>query len=388
MGTLIAKLDLANAFKHILVCPEDWLLLCSFWDTSLPDGSVHRQYYVDLFLPFGLCSSPAIFNQYTNTLEFAMWVNGISDLLHYLDDYFTAGPAGSGNCQYNINTMVEVCKEMGFAVNPSKVTAPSPVTCFLGIDIDSHKGVACIDPKCLEAITHELTSFQQAKLVMKQEILSFIGKLHFVCRVCPPGWAFLCRMIETSKKAHYLHHGIKLNAEFWDNIEWWLTYLPSWDWVGYLYDTDWTNSPDVELFSNTSDKGFCCYFQGQWCQGTFPQQAFKDQQMSIKWCKLYAVTMDVALWGPQLKGKHLLFHCNNALVVHIMAKASTCSKTMMALVHTFTLLSMQHNIHVHIQHNTGVSNDIADVLSHFKMDRFRQLCPHAEADPLPVAKIW
>ena len=100
-------------------------------------AQVQQQYYIDLFLPFGLCSSPAIFNQYTDVLEFAMQANGIRDLLHYLDDYFMAGPAGSGKCQHNISTMVKVCRELGFAVNPSKVTAPSPVTCFLSIDIDS-----------------------------------------------------------------------------------------------------------------------------------------------------------------------------------------------------------------------------------------------------------
>ena len=59
----------------------------------------------------------------------------------------------------------------------------------------------------------------------------------------------------------------------------------------------------------------------------------------------------------------------------IMAKASTHSKTMVALVHTLTLLSMQHNVHVHIQHIVGVNNDIADALFHFEMDRFWQLCP-------------
>ena len=61
---------------------------------------------------------------------------------------------------------------------------------------------------------------------------------------------------------------------------------------------------------------------------------------------------------------------------------------MMALVHTFTLLSMQHIVHVHIQHIVGVNNNIADALSHFKMDRFWQLCPHTEAEPLPMANIW
>ena len=144
----------------------------------------------------------------------------------------------------------------------------------------------------------------------------------------------------------------------------------------------------MELFTDASDKGFGCYFQGQWCQGTFPHQSFGDQQMSINWCGLYAATMALVLWDLQLKGKHLLFHCDNASVVHIMAKASMCSKTMMALVHTFMLLAMQHNVQVHIQHITGVCNDMTDALLCFEMDRFWQLCPHAVPEPLPLASIW
>ena len=155
----MAKLDLADAFKHILVWPDNWPLLCSSWDTVQADGSVLRQYYVDLFLPFGLHSSPAIFNHYANVLEFAMQANSVQDLLHYLDDYFTAGPADTGECQHNIGTMVQVCRDLGFTVNPSKVTSPASVTNFLGIDIDSVHGIACIDPECLQAISQELTGF-------------------------------------------------------------------------------------------------------------------------------------------------------------------------------------------------------------------------------------
>ena len=163
VGTLMAKLDLANAFKHILVQPEDWPLLCSSWDMVQADGSVLRQYYVDLFLPFGLRSSPAIFNHYTDVLEFAMQANGMQDLLHYLDDYFMAGPADTGECQNNIGNMVQVCRDLGFVVNPSKVTPPASVTNFLGIDIDSVHGVTCIDPEHLQAISQELTGFHWAK---------------------------------------------------------------------------------------------------------------------------------------------------------------------------------------------------------------------------------
>ena len=120
VGALMAKLDLADVFKHILVQPEDWPLLCSSWDMVQVDGSVLRQYYIDLFLPFGLRSSPAIFNHYANALEFAMQANGVQDLLHYLDGYFTAGPTDTSDCQCNIGKMVQVYRHLGFAVNPTK----------------------------------------------------------------------------------------------------------------------------------------------------------------------------------------------------------------------------------------------------------------------------
>ena len=216
----MAKLDLADAFKHILVHPEDWLLLCSSFNTTQADGLVLWQYYVDLFLSFGLHSSPAIFNHYADVLKFAMQANGISNLLHYLDNYFMAGPACSGYCQCNINKIVDVCRELGVTVNPFKVSAPSPITCLLGIDIDSHEGVAHIDLEHLQVIIHKLSSFCQAKLTMMHKILSLIGKLHFVCRVCPPSRAFLQWLMETSKKVWYLHHCIKLNAEFQADIKW------------------------------------------------------------------------------------------------------------------------------------------------------------------------
>ena len=141
-----------------------------------------------------------------------MQANGVQDLLHYLDDYFMAGPADTSDCQCNIGKMVQVCGDLGFAVNPAKVTPPASVTNFLGIDIDSVQGVACINPECPQVISQELSGFRQAKSATKREILSLIGKLHFICRVCPPGRAFLHHMIDVSKKARYLHHRITTSS--------------------------------------------------------------------------------------------------------------------------------------------------------------------------------
>ena len=145
MGALSAKLDLADAIKCILDRSQDWPLLGSSWDFQQPDRSMVYLYYMDLFLPFGLCSSPALFNEYADVLQSTMQTNKMQDLLNYLDDYFTAGPPDSLVCTNNVMTMTATCKELGFAVNPEKVTKPATTTNFLGVDIDSVTRVAIID---------------------------------------------------------------------------------------------------------------------------------------------------------------------------------------------------------------------------------------------------
>ena len=60
----MGKLDLEDAYKYIMVNPDDWELLGSTFNMRLPDGSLRKQYYMDCVLPFGLRSSPRIFCTY------------------------------------------------------------------------------------------------------------------------------------------------------------------------------------------------------------------------------------------------------------------------------------------------------------------------------------
>ena len=106
-------------------------------------------YYIDLFLPFGLYSSPALFSEYADALLYAMKANKVQDLLHYLDDYFTVGLPHSLVCPNNISAMITMCKELGFVINPEKVTKLATTNNFLGTDINSVAMEAQIDPTCL-----------------------------------------------------------------------------------------------------------------------------------------------------------------------------------------------------------------------------------------------
>ena len=86
-GALMAKFDVESAYRNIPVSPKDRYLLGLKW---------RNKFYVDLALPFGLRSAPFIFNSVADLVEWILKTNhSIQDLLHYLDDYITAGPADS-----------------------------------------------------------------------------------------------------------------------------------------------------------------------------------------------------------------------------------------------------------------------------------------------------
>lgn len=52
-GALMSKLDLSDAFRHILVCCEDWELLRSAWQIDIK-STLTTAYFVDAFLLFGV----------------------------------------------------------------------------------------------------------------------------------------------------------------------------------------------------------------------------------------------------------------------------------------------------------------------------------------------
>ena len=116
-GALMAKFDVEAAYRNIAVHPEDRYLLGMKW---------RSQFFVDLALPFGLRSAPYIFNSVAELVE---WIirnkHNVPDLMHYLDDFITAGPANSQQCSENLQTSLAVCRSLGLPLHPSKCIGPS-----------------------------------------------------------------------------------------------------------------------------------------------------------------------------------------------------------------------------------------------------------------------
>ena len=105
-GFLLAKFDIESAYRLIPVHPDDRPLLGMMWRDKL---------CVDTALPFGLRSAPKIFNAVADALQLIMERNGVSELLHYLDDFLIFGVTESLECQQALEKALQFVLEVGSA---------------------------------------------------------------------------------------------------------------------------------------------------------------------------------------------------------------------------------------------------------------------------------
>ena len=135
-GDLMANIDLRNAFRLIPVQPQDWNLLGIKWC---------GKFYIDTCLPFGLRSAPFLFNQLADAIHWSLQHNyNVRHVLHYFDDFFTAGSPDSTECADNLQSMLSLCATINAPVKSSKIEAPSTRITFLGIVIDTDEMTAGI----------------------------------------------------------------------------------------------------------------------------------------------------------------------------------------------------------------------------------------------------
>ena len=115
---------------------EDWNLLSIHW---------RNQFYIDTCLPFGLRSAPFLFNQLADAIHWSPQHNhDVRHVLHYLDDFFTAGSPCSIECSDNLQAMLSLCERINTPVKTSKIEGSTTQLTFLGIVIDTSNMTAGI----------------------------------------------------------------------------------------------------------------------------------------------------------------------------------------------------------------------------------------------------
>lgn len=370
-GTLLAKIDLENAFRQCPVREADYHLLGMQW---------RGKFYYDKCLPFGLRSAPYLFNLVATALDWIIKDQSNSPyVLHYLDDFLFAGPANSNCCKNILEIAQSVCSHVGVTIKTEKSVGPTTTITFLGIQIDTLSQTIRVPQEKLNEILIETDALVKRKKCTKRELLSIIGKLSFAAKAIPAGRIFIRRLIDTSMKTHKLHHYVNLNTETRADLQWWLDFASSWNGQSFFLEPIWTPSTQFDLFTDASGSiGYGAYWRGNWLSSPWQTQ---HVNLSIEWKELYAIVVAAMTWGHAWKSKKLIVHCDNHAVVDIWHSHTSRSPLLMKLVRKLFFTAASYNFNIIIQHIPGIDNSIADALSRSQMARFRSLAP--EANPLP-----
>ena len=372
-GCFMSKLDIKHAFRIIPVHPSQWHLLCYYFE---------GHWYVDLVLPFGLRSSPAIFCQFADLVR---WVldkcYGIPMVVNYSDDFFQVSGQIFTIAKHELNTICQAFEDMGIPLAPDKIFGPCHRLPYLGIIIDSLSMSMEVTEERYQECMSTLPKWLQRSKCTKTELKSLIGKLAFVAKVVRPGRLFLRRMIDLSKSVRKGHHHISLNAEAKADIAWWFDFLPTWSRCTLIPDTKEIYASDIKLFSDASDVGFGAIYGKEWIQGSWSKWEVKP---SIDYRELFAIVASAHTWGHEWVGKRIVFVNDNLPITQIWDKGSTPSPDIMGLIRNLFLIAAKTGFSVSLKHIAGVSNPIADALSRFQGHLFRQLLPEAEPNPTVI----
>ncbi len=382
-GALLAKADIESAFRLLPIHPEDFQLL----GIKLGDS-----YFVDKALPMGASCSPALFEKFSTFVEWVVKQIAASDnITHYMDDFLLVGSSGKiedSSCTRLVKILEDVCQKFGIPLSEEKAVGPSTSLTYLGLEIDTVRQLVLIPEVKLLAIREKVRSLLQASEITLRELQSVIGSLSFVSKAVPPGRAYLRRLIDLTCGIKKSWCKLKLSMGAKKDLEMWLLFLDHFNGSTIFPDQAWSECANLQLFTDASGGiGFGGYFRGKWFQGKWPSKKFRRK--SIAWMEFFPVLVAVVLWGPQLKGKRIIIRSDNKPVVSIINKQSSRSPEIMKLVRFFILQCLKANVAFRAIHIDGRDNDIADALSRFQMERFRQLAPGAEKEATEVPHfLW
>ncbi|KAK3737443.1 hypothetical protein QZH41_000164 [Actinostola sp. cb2023] len=183
-------------------------------------------------------------------------------------------------------------------------------------------------------------------------------------------------------------HPIRLNKEFRQDLLWWHTLLTHWHGVQFWLFPGLSLSTDVEVTADAAGSiGYGAFHGLEWFNGIWSEP---QKDMSIAYKELFPIVIAADLWGAKWVKLHVLFRSDNEAVVAILNSRTSRVPCIMHLVRHLLSSAACYNFTFAAQHIPGIQNSVADALSRFNWQEFRQLAPMANPHPVPIPKalLW
>lgn len=377
---LLAKTDIASAFRILPVHPDDHELL---------GIQFNGDFYYDKCLPMGCSISCSIFETFSTALQWIACTKfGVPTMLHILDDFLFLGPPDSSICKLALHQFMSMCDVLGVPIKGEKTEGPSTTLIFLGIELDTVNMEARLPEEKIVKIQNALHSAKRRKKMTLRELQSLIGLLNFACCVVVPGRAFLRRLIALTRGVSKPHFRIRMNSQARLDLNAWCEFIDNFNGKSMFINDDWQNSHKLNLYTDAAGRfGYGAVFGTKWFYGTWEDLSLQ-QDYNITFKELFPIVIAVETWGQALANQSILFHSDNIAVVEIINKISSKDTSVMRLVRRLVLACLRHNILFQAEHIPGKINTLPDLLSRLQVQKFLGLAPYMDRFPTTVPKQY
>ena len=297
-GSLLAKIDVRSAFRLLPVHPADRHLLAMSWRSKV---------FIDTCLPFGLRSSPKLFNILADLLAWILNHQGVEPLLHYLDDFLTVGRPHSHECYDNLQVMKQVCQMLRVPLAIEKVEGPATSLEFLGITLDTTRMEVRLPDEKLARIKKMVRDWMDKRKATKRQILSLVGLLQHAAKLVRPGRIFVRRMYSVAAQVKEMDHFTRLNKGFRSDLFWWYTFVDLWNGCSFLKVIVAIPAAQIAIQTDASGAWGCgAYFFGEWLQLQWSEEW---RPIAIMAKELVPIVLCCTVWG-----KHLAHSSANVII--------------------------------------------------------------------------
>ena len=137
----------------------------------------------------------------------------------YIDDYVAC-----------LRTLLQ---DLGLPVNPDKLTPPTKRLTCLGIEVDIEANILRITPDKLDEIHQECVLLRQKTHLTKKQFQSLLGKLLYMQKCVKLSRVFVNRILALFR-SHAVGRRIQLTGEFYQDLDWFVKFLPHFNGVTYI----------------------------------------------------------------------------------------------------------------------------------------------------------
>ena len=350
----LRKHDLEDAFRMIPVSPYDYWLFVFEWNNTL---------YVDIFLPFGLRTSPFIFNLFAEGLHWILEHVFHRQLVHYLDDFLLVNDPDP-------EFFGQLASYLGFYEKVSK-RADGYQADFLGIELDTDAMQARLPPDKQARALAAVQSLLQLDRVTHCTLERLLGFLSFCTRVLPLGRPFLRNLFTFLNRLSHIHpHATaRINAAAKRDLQWWSTFLPCWSGIQMISAAP---RKHIHLYTDASGvKGIGGWFSSNAFSARVPRS---HRGRHIDWKEAYAIVFAFAQWSALWHNCLVEIHCDNQTIVSAI-KSQSIRGPAIDLLQALFLVTTLDNIKIQATWLSSQDNWIADALSRFEFSKIANIFP-------------